>query len=309
MENCSVMTENTSKKIYRILSLVLILKLLVVVLIFDSAFAAELKIRQINPVLFSDSKLKKPDQLPHSRVAKGTNHIHMAWFGGATDRYQHGILGDTLEASQLLVQTQEGKQLTFSLPDNRVFEDLEPRLVDLDKDKKDEIIVIESDVNSGASLAVYAIVSGQLKAVASTPFLGQSNRWLNPVGVGDFDGNGRLDIALVATPHIGGILRLYEFSDSGLRLFSEYAGVSTHKIGSINLGLGQVVESTPKDLLILPNQYHDALMLLEWTQSGIKQIAKTRLNGRLESSLIPVKKKDHWYFRLDNGDFYELSLK
>lgn len=289
------------------ISLIIICQLFLFASIFDSAFAVELEIRRIDPVSFSDSDLQKPNQLPHSRIARGGKNIKMAWFGGATDRYPHGILGDTLEASQLLVETNEGKQLEFVLPYNRVFEDLEPRLVDLNNDKKDEIIVIESNINSGASLAVYSIVSGQLKRIASTEFLGTSNRWLNPVGVGDFNGNGQPDIALVATPHIGGILRLYEFSDSGLRLFSEYAGVSTHKIGSMNLGLGRVVKSNPKDLLILPDQSHRVLMLLEWTQTGMRQIAKIKLNGRLVSSLMPVK-KHHWHFRSDNGSFYELSL-
>jgi len=290
------------------LLLLLILPLLQFALILDSVFAVELKIRRINPIQFGYSKLKKPNQLPYSRVATGNKNIKIAWFGGATDRYKHGILGDTWEASQLLVETTQGNQLTFNLPYNRVFEDLEPRLVDLNGDKKDEVIVIESDINLGASLALYSIKSGQLKAIASTPFLGHPNRWLNPVGVGDFDGNGQPDIALVATPHIGGILRLYRFSDSGFRLFAEYTGVSTHKIGSMDLGLGRVVESNPKDLLILPNQSHNVLMLLEWTQTGIKQIAKVELYGRLRSSLLLVK-RHHWRFQLDNDDFYELSLK
>jgi len=296
-------------RIFRLrLILILIFQLLQIGLNFDAVFAVELKTRLIRSVSFDYPKLIQPNQLPNSRIAKGNKNIKMAWLGGATNRYKHGILGDNLEASQLWVETNQGIQLSLSLPKNRVFEDLLPRLFDIDGDGKDEVIVVESDLSLGASLALYSIQSGQLKGKASTPFLGQPNRWLNPVGVGDFDGNGKPDIALVVTPHIGGVLHLYKFSDSGFRLYAEYAGVSNHKIGSMDLGLGRVVDSNRKDRLILPNQSHNVLMLLEWTHEGMKQIAKVELSGRIRSSLMPVNGHT-WRFQLDNGDYYELYLK
>ena len=122
------------------------------------------------------------------------------------------MFGDELEASRLVVETAEGEQVEVVLPVNRVFEDVEPRLADVNGDNSDEIIVVESDVQLGASLAVYGIVEGRLEQIAATPFIGKPHRWLNPVGVGDFDGDGHADIALVATPHIGGILRLYRLN-------------------------------------------------------------------------------------------------
>ena len=119
---------------------------------------------------------RRPGQIPHSRVAHGSNDIAGTWLALATDRYPHGVLGDSFEASRLVVESREGKFLILDLPPYRVFEDLQPRLIDLDGDSRDEIIVVESDTRLGASLSVYGIVDGLLAKRTATPFLGRPNR-------------------------------------------------------------------------------------------------------------------------------------
>ena len=205
------------------------------------------------------------------------------------------------------METIDGKILQVVLPVTRVFEDLEPRLAEINGDNRDEIIVVESDTRTGASLSVYSVISDSLRRIAATPFLGRSNRWLNPLGVGDFDGDDRTDIALVATPHIGGRLRLYRLKDSDLILFAEYSGVSTHSIGSTELGLGCIIPATPRDRFLIPDQAKRALMLLEWTTKEWIEITRTELPGSLVSSLEPSR-PGHWRFRLENGKYYEIHL-
>ena len=163
----------------------------------DTVQSSELKIHVVAPPPSDSTVITRPDQLPQSRLAHGHRNIVTAWFAGQTDRYQHGVFGDKLEASRLVVETAEGEQVDVVLPVNLVFEDVEPRLADVNGDNSDEILVVESDVQLGASLAVYGIVEGQLVRIAATPFIGKPHRWLNPVGVGDFDGDGHADIALV----------------------------------------------------------------------------------------------------------------
>ena len=119
---------------------------------------------------------------------------------------------------------------------------------------------------------------------------------------------GSLDIALIETPHIGGILKIFRYTDSGLQLFSEYAGVSNHRIGSTELGLGRVVSSSPRDLLLVPNQAHRALVLLEWSEDGVNELARIELPGRLESSLMQSG-ENRWRFRLVSGEFYKVSVQ
>lgn len=186
--------------------------------------------------------------------------------------------------------------------------DLQPRLEDLDGDNKDEILVVESHVNLGASLAIYGIVERHVTRRAMTLFLGRANRWLNPVGAGDFDADGRLDIAIVVTPHIGGILRLYHFTEPTLSQFAEVAGISTHQIGSTEPGLGQVVTlGNDRDGLLLPGQSRRALILFQWSRNGMRELARTNLPAPISSSLIPVS-VNRWRFSLDDGRHMEIRL-
>lgn len=273
----------------------------------DTLLAGELTIHVTEPPSRKSKAISKPDQLPLSRIAYGQKNILTAWLAGPTGRYRHGVLGDYLEASRLVVGTTEGKQLHIDLPITRVFEDLEPRLADLNGDNADEILVVETDTQLGASLSVYSIIESRLVRIAATPFLGKPNRWLNPLGVGDFDGDGHMDIALVTTPHIGGNLRLYKLNGAHLSLFAEYSDVSTHKIGSTELGLGRVISAEPRDRLLVPNQARRVLILLEWTSKGWQELARLTLPGAIVSSLIPLE-SGRWRVRLDTGNYYEIQL-
>ena len=50
-------------------------------------------------------KVKNPDgALPDGRIALGTRDIARTWFAEPTDAYDHGILGDKIEASALVIE-------------------------------------------------------------------------------------------------------------------------------------------------------------------------------------------------------------
>jgi hypothetical protein len=288
--------------------LLVLCKVVALATLIPSVQAVELKIHESASAQIESPAPAQPNQLPHSRMTRGSRDIAKAWLAGPTGRYPHGVLGDRLEASMLVVETSAGKRLQTELPGTRVFEDLQARVIDLDGDGRDEILVVESDAARGASLAVYAVRNRRLSRIAATPFLGQPNRWLNPLGAGDFDGDGRLDIALVATPHIGGILRLYKYAPPRLEPFAEYPGVSTHEIGSTELGLGQVVKARPRDWLLVPDQARRAMLLLEWSPDGWRTIARADLHGRVASSLIPAG-DSRWSLRLHDGRQIRIELQ
>ncbi len=150
-----------------------------------------------------------------------------------TTRYDHAILGDAVEygAMRVAVTDRAGKRgratTVIRLPKTRVFEDIAPRLADLDGDGANDIVVVETDLAQGASLAVYDAYG----LVARTPFLGQTHRWLAPVGAADLDGDGTVEIAYVETPHLGRVLKIVRLEGDRLVLVAQLGGLTNHRIG------------------------------------------------------------------------------
>jgi hypothetical protein len=230
--------------------------------------ASSLTAREIAPFPREFVAMEKPGQLPQSRVVSGVRDIAVVWLAGATNRYQHGVLGDDLEASRLMIEMRDGRSLSVELPAERVFEDLEPRLADLDGDNKDEILVVESDTHLGASLTVYGVVDGCLMRRA---------------------------------------VRLYHFTLPTLSQFAKVGGVSTHRIGSTELGLGQVVSGSDRDRLLVPDQLRRSLILLEWSSSGLRELTRVTLPAPVSSSLKSVG-RHAWRFRVQDGRHMEVRV-
>lgn len=192
------------------------------------------------------------DALPQSSPTWAFGNIRLAWLVEPTQRYRHGILGDTVEAASLRLQGADGARAELRLGRSSVFEDLRVRIVDLDGDGRDEAVVVRTYLKTGASLAVYGLEDGRVVRLAETSPIGQTRRWLNPAAVTDFDGDGTLEIAYVETPHIGGTLRLFEFDGENLTQKYETFGFSNHAIGS---------------------REQDMAALIDWNSDGILDLA------------------------------------
>lgn len=180
--------------------------------------------------------------VPNAVGAFGNHDVTEAWLVEPTSRYDHGVLGDAIEAAALLVVTWEGRELRYELEPDSVFEDNRVRIVDFDRDRRDDLFVVRSQRDRGAALAMFGVRDGQLTLRAVGPEIGRAHRWLNPVGFADFDGDGRMEAAAVLTPHIGGRLVLYERRGRKLREDHAAHGFSNHAIGSPELGLSAVVD-------------------------------------------------------------------
>lgn len=127
-----------------------------------------------------------------------------------------------IETKSLSTITNKNKQITYTLDKNLVFEDRFARLYDINDDGNDEVFVITTHVDKGASVSIFELKNENLKQTASTGFINTSNRWLNIVGFGDVNGNGIKDITVVITPHIGGYLTTYEYKNGQLMQKYQY---------------------------------------------------------------------------------------
>lgn len=211
------------------------------------------------------------ERLPGGGIAKAKGQgIIEAYYGCPTARYDHGILGDAIEAGCVVAKDASGQSLQFTLPEANVFEDITPRLADIDGDGQNNIIVILTSLQKGASLAVLGQQDGGLTIIAQTPYIGRSHRWLSPAGIADFDGDGRLEVAFVRTPHIGGTLEFWGFDNNRFHQHKAIKGFSNHKIG-----LTRVTTSRLKDFdgdgvtdLALPNANWSKIRIISLAKGG-----------------------------------------
>ncbi len=215
-----------------------------------------------------------PESVMTTNAAK--NGIKTAWYDDATNRYAHGVLGDKIEAGALHAKTAEGKRLSITLDKSQVFEDIQPRLADIDGDGRNEIITIRSHNQKGAQIAVFGItkeIPNKLSLVASTPYIGQSYRWLAPVGIADFDNDGTMDIAYIDRPHLAKILRVWSYRNGSLQQVAQKQGLTNHKIGDSFISGG--VQQCDKESSMIT------------VDSNWERVIKTTLkNGKLTSADI-----------------------
>lgn len=232
-----------------------------------------------------------PDILPDGEVSEGTGATRRAWLTGATERYAHGILGDRIEASGVGIERADGKFLYFELGADSVFEDRRARLVDFDGDGVDEIVVVKSYLNAGAALAVLEVGDEALELVAEVEPIGQSNRWLNPAGAGDFDGDGRTEVAYVETPHIGGTLKLYEYDNRKLTADGAARGFSNHAIGSREQSQAAVVDWNGDGIvdLLVPDARRQKLRVVTFAGGKFKELERIGNPQRIVTAVLPTR--------------------
>ncbi|MBV2358232.1 VCBS repeat-containing protein [Thalassococcus sp. CAU 1522] len=187
------------------------------------------------------AKAPRQPARPWRSLARGAGLAACLWLAGQgaaadilraeytdpTTRYAHGVLGDAIEYGALELVLDDGTRLRAVLPEDLVFEDIAPRLADLDGDGDAEVVTVEASQTGGGRLAIW----DETGRIGATPHIGQPNRWLAPVGAADLDGDGAVEIAYVDRPHLARVLRVWRFEGGALTEVAALEGFSNHRIG------------------------------------------------------------------------------
>lgn len=241
------------------------------------------------PVHVPDAAI--PDILPDSLVTQGSENVRRAWLTGPTGRYAHGILGDAVEASGFALQRFDGRIFRYQTDSGSVFEDRLVRLVDLDRDGWDEALVVQSYLDQGAALAVFALGPDAVRFVSEVPPIGTPHRWLNPAGAADYDGDGVVEVAFVETPHIGGTLKLYAFADRRLVADHAIGGFSNHAIGSRVQDMAATLDWNGDGVpdIALPDRQRRSLRIIGFAGGEPQELARIRHPVPIVSAVLPVR--------------------
>ncbi|MEP2530843.1 VCBS repeat-containing protein [Shimia sp.] len=192
--------------------------------------------------------------------------ILSATYADPTGRYAHGVLGDAVEWGTLTLYVDtcpacariKTANITITLPDTHVFEDIAPRLADVDNDGAPEVIVVETNMSKGAALAIY----DETGKVAQTPYIGRSNRWLAPLGAADLDGDGKVELAYIDRPHLARTLRVWRFDNGRLVHVADKKGLTNHRIGEDFIS-GGIRDCNGKPEMVTVNSDWSRIMVTE----------------------------------------------
>ncbi len=192
-----------------------------------------------------------------------------AIYAEPTDRYPHGVLGDTLEGAALLIlRTDDLSVITrITLPEDEVFEGLQPLWADIDGDGQPEVVTTVSTAANGARIRVYRL-DGTMAAQGEAFHRG--GRLRHQLAFGPFGPEGEDELVVVRTPHVRGVIEYYRYHDGELHIVAEIEGYTSHVLHTRNLGLAVAGDFNGDGRLelVIPDQDREILAGIQRASAG-----------------------------------------
>ncbi len=231
-------------------------------------------------------------QLPEQAISISRDKTVYAQYTDPTQRYNHRVMGDGVEGGALVVVA-DSVFYELTLAENYVFEDIRPRLYDVDQDGKLEIITIRTEVSQGAGIVIYKIIDNQLEEYAFVSEIGRSSRWLNIVTMDDLDEDGIVELVWIQTPHIGGILKIAKIEAGELSVLDEVGQYSNHGYGETNLCLSVLTEQNQEKIFYVPTQNRGRIVGFKYTSDTLEVVSETEQS-------VDFSKTLHEQFNFEN---------
>jgi len=227
--------------------------------------------------------------LPNSHMAFGTGRIARAWLAEPTQRMENSAIGPWV-AGTLIVQDPTTRQFQLDLGLNEAFEDLRPRIAEVDG--QSTLFVVRSSLDWGAALiAVRLEGEGLLRIAGETPPVGQPGGWLNPVGLGDFMGTGHPSIAIVTSPDQGGQLQILDFADGTFTKRFTVPGVSNHVRGRQVQDMAAIADFTGGKIaeIAIPDASRKRVRILSFAHGQVAEPADIGLPSPVVTEIAAIQ--------------------
>lgn len=226
------------------------------------------------------------DALPDARVV--TADARASVLADATDRYDHAVLGDGVEAGSVPVVDLEGAlslERRIAPPGDAVVEGIAPLLADVTGDGDRDVLVSVSGDGGGARLVAFRPDGTRL---AASPTL--VGGWRHQLAVAPFPTDATPEVAAVRMPHVAHELQFLRRSGGDLRVVATADGYQSHTIGSRNLdgALAGDFDGDGRLEVVLPTTARADLAGVRRTADGAEERWSVAVGGTLTTNLAAV---------------------
>ena len=156
--------------------------------------------------------------------------------------------------------------------------------------------LIEGNASKGPRVAVYGYYEGHLQLLASTPWHGDKDGWINLVGVRDFDRDKRPEIVAIRDPQTTGALEVWELQHKTAPSGTPYTlvkrdsklGFSNHKFGTKSLQISTILEFSDPPKIIVPNLSKNVLQIMSIKNGKLKKLRTLSLPSKVTHDMAYI---------------------
>jgi hypothetical protein len=181
----------------------------------------------------------------------------------------------------------------IDLSGDAVYEGLSPIWADVDGDTMPDLITTVSDSRSGSRIRVYRMTYDGIRE-ADGEAIGQGHRWQHQLAFAPFGPNGEMELVDVRTPHIGGIVRFYQFNGESMEVVTQLEGYTSHILGSRNLDMAVAGDfnGDGRPEIVLPSQDRSRIAGIQHNDNGAEVVWELPLDSTLSTNLSALNMPD-----------------